>query len=106
MDKNLHRTIQRYEIPGTQNEVILEFTYAHFAGFDPAYVLQLMYLEFAGIEDGRRSYNACNSEYFPAALLDRAIEAFDKRTAYDNPYRESGLGYSLDSFLSKKIRFA
>jgi len=105
MDKNLHRTIQRYEIPGTQDELILEFTYAHFAGFEPAYVLQLMYLEFNGLEDGLRSYNACNTEYFPAALLDRAIAAFDIRAA-GTPFQATNLGYSIDNFLWKAAKNA
>ena len=105
MDKNLHRTLQTYAVPNTQDEVVLEITYAHFASFEPGILLQLMYLEYCGIEDGRRTYNACNTEYFPVALLDRAIAAFDKRTT-GNSYQESNLGYSLDKILTKPLRFA
>jgi hypothetical protein len=93
-------------IPGTRHDR-LALTYCegvHYAGFKPANLFELCYLEFAGYtkEGNKRipSFHSCNVQFFTSR--DAAITAYRARLASENPFY-AGMDNTLEKILGRPI---
>lgn len=90
------------------NQLILCLKESTFAGHKPALLWELFYAEkvfespnWQNNGSAESHFDAVQTEYFPASMLDTASVAFNKRLSSIDPTRVSGMGFPLDYLINK-----
>lgn len=86
-----------------EDKLILQFVEnAHFTGYLPADIFQVMYLERDPFldEPGRgKSFNAVHTEHFPADNFKAALEHYERRKNSKHPAKSDRAYWHLSMFL-------
>lgn len=90
-----------------EGESYLELSFmedCHFHGHEPGNVFCVSYMDYRGLEEGRKCFDVCNTQYFAVERFEAALSCFRRRKESSNPCAPTEREGSLDEALPKKKR--